>query len=107
RRSHHRPSGGGVPCDDHRRPAQSIAAGGRLRQSRPSTRGGGIPMTSPPEQPSLANERHRRRESFRHGYIPPKQLVIDPSIIFDHDAQRDLDVVNYEVIRSKLWNLNV
>ncbi len=64
-------------------------------------------MTSVSEQPSLANELQRRRESFRHGYIPPKQLVIDPSITFDHDAQRDLDVVTYEVIRSKLWNLNV
>ena len=64
-------------------------------------------MTSLTEQPSLANERERRRDSFRHGYIPPKQLVIDPSITFDHDAERDLDVVTYEVIRSKLWNLNV
>jgi N-methylhydantoinase B len=64
-------------------------------------------MTTIPAPPSLANERQRRQESLRYGYIPPKELVVDPSISFDEEADCQLDVVTYEVIRSKLWNLNV
>ena len=29
------------------------------------------------ERPSLANERARRRHSFKYGYIPPETLVIE------------------------------
>jgi N-methylhydantoinase B len=57
-------------------------------------------------RPALGNELSRRRESFRLGYIPPAQLVVDPSVEFHTDAERNLDPVTYEVIRSKLWNIN-
>lgn len=58
------------------------------------------------EEPTLANERERRRHSFKHGYLPPQQLVIDPSLVFHREQSDVLDVVTEEVIRSKLWNLN-
>ena len=45
--------------------------------------------------------------SFVDGYIPPDELVIDPSLAAPHRATtRDIDPVTYEVLRSKLWNLN-
>ncbi|HWH20544.1 MAG TPA: hydantoinase B/oxoprolinase family protein, partial [Solirubrobacterales bacterium] len=56
--------------------------------------------------PSLANERRRRAESFVDGYLPPDDLVIDPSLRFHDEADTDLDPVSYEVLRSKLWNVN-
>lgn len=62
-------------------------------------------MTTP-EVPSLANERARRRESFLHGYIPPREPVVDPSVVF-HRETEPVDAVSFEVIRSKLWNLNL
>lgn len=58
-------------------------------------------------EPSLANELQRRRESLRNGYIPPDTLVVDPSLRFHEGTDTALDPVTYEVIRSKLWNLNV
>ncbi len=61
-------------------------------------------ITTPP---SLANELERRRDSLRHGYIPPDTIVVDPSLEFFTDAVDDVDIVTYEVIRSKLWNLNI
>ena len=57
-------------------------------------------------KPTLDNEQQRRRESFRLGYIPPAELVVDPSVRFHTSADPDLDPVTYEVIRTKLWNLN-
>ncbi len=59
------------------------------------------------ETPSLDNELQRRRASFRHGYLPPDELVVDPGLHFDTEADHSVDPVTYEVIRSKLWNLNV
>ena len=61
-------------------------------------------MTS--ARPGLDNERQRRRESFRLGYLPPAELVVDPSVVFHAEADPELDPVTYEVIRTKLWNLN-
>jgi N-methylhydantoinase B len=58
------------------------------------------------ETPSLANERVRRSESFLHGYVPPENPVIDPSVEFHTEAEA-VGGVSFEVIRSKLWNLNV
>ena len=58
------------------------------------------------DTPSLANERARRSESFLHGYVPPDQPVIDPSVEYYRDSE-PVDGVSFEVIRSKLWNLNV
>jgi N-methylhydantoinase B len=55
---------------------------------------------------SLANERTRRAESFADGYMPPEKLVVDPSLRFHDEADTDLDPVSYEVLRSKLWNVN-
>ena len=59
------------------------------------------------ERPSLADERARRRHSFKYGYIPPAELVIDPSLLFHNDEDRDFDVITEEVVRSKLWNLEL
>ncbi|MBK7948144.1 MAG: hydantoinase B/oxoprolinase family protein [Deltaproteobacteria bacterium] len=61
---------------------------------------------SPLSPPTLANERARRRESFLHGYIPPRDPVVDPSVVF-HRETDPVDAVSFEVIRSKLWNLNL
>ena len=55
---------------------------------------------------TLANERTRRAESFADGYMPPEKLVVDPSLHFHTEADTDLDPVSYEVLRSKLWNVN-
>jgi N-methylhydantoinase B len=55
---------------------------------------------------TLANERTRRAESFADGYMPPEKLVVDPSLHFHAEADTDLDPVSYEVLRSKLWNVN-
>jgi N-methylhydantoinase B len=49
----------------------------------------------------------RARESLRVGYVPPDELVIDPSLKLHQDADVELDPITYEVIRSKLWNLNL
>ena len=35
----------------------------------------------------LDNERQRRRDSFRLGYIPPAELVVDPSVEFHTDGR--------------------
>jgi N-methylhydantoinase B len=55
---------------------------------------------------TLDNERSRRAESFANGYMPPDKLVVDPSLHFHTEADTDLDPVSYEVLRSKLWNVN-
>jgi N-methylhydantoinase B len=51
----------------------------------------------------------RRRESFQLGYAPPDELVIDPSLRLHRidESDTDLDPITYEVIRSKLFNLNL
>lgn len=58
------------------------------------------------EIPSLANERERRAHSFEFGYLPPAQLVIDPSLTLHSNYAADIDPISYEVVRSKLWNIN-
>ncbi len=55
---------------------------------------------------TLENERQRRAESFVDGYLPPAELVVDPSLRFHEEVDTDLDPVSYEVLRSKLWNVN-
>lgn len=59
-----------------------------------------------PTPRTLANERERRRESFLHGYLPPAQPLVDPSLRF-FEEQEAVDGIDFEVIRSKLWNLNL
>ena len=58
-------------------------------------------MTTPTEAPSLANEPQRRRESLLHGYIPPREPLVDPSLHFHRD-EAPVDGIEFEVIRSKL-----
>jgi N-methylhydantoinase B len=58
------------------------------------------------EPRTLDNERQRRRESFLHGYIPPREPVVDPGLEFHREVEL-VDGVGFEVIRSKLWNLNL
>lgn len=55
---------------------------------------------------TLANERQRRAESFVNGYLPPAELVIDPSLELHTEHDTSIDPVSYEVLRSKLWNVN-
>ena len=54
-----------------------------------------------------ADEVRRRRESFQFGYLPPAELTIDPSLCFNDERAESLDPITYEVLRSKLWNLNI
>ena len=49
----------------------------------------------------------RKQKSFLHGYIPDAKLEVDPSLGFHTDADESIDPITYEVIRSKLWNLNL
>jgi N-methylhydantoinase B len=51
----------------------------------------------------------RRRESFQLGYVAPNELAIDPSLQLHRidESDTDLDPITYEVIRSKLFNLNL
>ena len=81
--------------------------GSRIGGSHSRSERGAGDAAAGTEQPSLANERTRRRHSFKHGYIPPKDLVIR-SLGADSTSKTapHLDVITEEVIRSKLWNLN-
>lgn len=49
----------------------------------------------------------RKQHSFRHGYVPGAQLEVDPSLAFHTASDAAIDPITYEVIRSKLWNLNL
>jgi len=55
---------------------------------------------------TLQNERQRRADSFINGYVPPAELVIDPSLQLHTEYSSDVDPISYEVLRSKLWNVN-
>ena len=55
---------------------------------------------------TLQNERQRRADSFVNGYMPPDELVIDPSLKLHTEYDSDVDPISYEVLRSKLWNVN-
>jgi N-methylhydantoinase B len=54
-----------------------------------------------------ADEVRRRYQSFREGYLPPAELTIDPRLRFNDERAVDVDPITYEVVRSKLWNLNI
>jgi N-methylhydantoinase B len=64
-------------------------------------------MTITSMRPSLENERERRAESYQYGYMPGEELIIDPSLQLHSEYDTDIDPVGYEVLRSKLWNINV
>jgi N-methylhydantoinase B len=46
-------------------------------------------------------------ESRKHGYVPPVELDLDPSLTLHEDYERDVDPVTYQVLRSRFWNLNL
>ena len=54
-----------------------------------------------------ASEHQRRRDSFFFGYEPGEKLLVDESVRFHVGREVELDPISYEVIRSKLWNLNL
>lgn len=54
-----------------------------------------------------ADEVRRRYASFREGYLPPAELIIDSRLAFHDERAVDIDPITYEVVRSKLWNLNI
>lgn len=55
--------------------------------------------------PARAAERKQR--SLLHGYVPGAKLEVDPSLRFHTESDEKLDPITYEVIQSKLWNLNL
>jgi N-methylhydantoinase B len=63
-------------------------------------------MAADTDRPTLANERRRRTDSFVNGYMPPAELVVDPSLKFHSEFDSEIDPISYEVLRSKLWNVN-
>ena len=54
-----------------------------------------------------AGAARRKQDSFRHGYVPASELHVDPSLKFHSERDETLDPITHEVIRSKLWNLNL
>ena len=54
-----------------------------------------------------ARAARRKAHSFRHGYVPGERLEVDPSLEFHTASDATIDPITYEVIRSKLWNLNL
>jgi N-methylhydantoinase B len=54
----------------------------------------------------MSSEWTRRRDSLIDGYVPPDEPRVDPSIGFHRDYDDDLDPITFEVIRSRLWNVN-
>src|SRR3990167_2446976 len=42
----------------------------------------------------------------RSGYVPPKKLAISPGLKLHRKAQRNIDLVTFEVVRHALWNVN-
>lgn len=55
---------------------------------------------------SGAGRDERRRDSLRDGYLPPASLDLAPGLALHEEADEELDPITFEVIRSKLWNLN-
>ena len=54
----------------------------------------------------LKDEQERRGASLSDGYMPSEVLIIDPSLKFHSEFEKNLDPITYEVLRSKFWNLN-
>ncbi|HEX7096899.1 MAG TPA: hydantoinase B/oxoprolinase family protein, partial [Acidimicrobiales bacterium] len=49
----------------------------------------------------------RRRRSLQEGYLPPARPYVDASLPLHTEQQEEDDVVLAEIIRNKLWNINV
>ena len=64
-------------------------------------------MTRAIAESTAARAALRKQHSFRHGYVPGAQLEVDPSLAFHTAGDAAIDPITYEVIRSKLWNLNL
>jgi len=64
-------------------------------------------MSATDVTPGRVPESELRRATFMRGYVPGNELVIDSSVRLHQSADDDLDPISYEVIRSKLWNLNL
>lgn len=47
-----------------------------------------------------------RRSSLVDGYVPPDEPRVDPSVPFHREYDEEVDVITFEVIRSRLWNVN-
>ena len=58
-------------------------------------------------EPGVEGAAQRKADSFRHGYVPGARLKVDPALEFHTEYDQALDPITYEVIRSKLWNLNL
>lgn len=76
---------------DRRRPAGSRHAPRSQREPRHRART--MSMTHPPA--TLENERQRRADSFINGYLPPKDLVIDPSLELHTESDSEIDPISY------------
>lgn len=47
-----------------------------------------------------------RAASLRDGYLVPQDVRVPPSLELHTEADDDLDVVTYEVLRARLWSIN-
>ena len=54
----------------------------------------------------MSSEWARRRGSLVDGYVPPDEPQVDPSVAFHREYAEELDPITFEVIRSRLWNVN-
>ena len=52
------------------------------------------------------NEYDERGRSLRDGYLAPAQVQVPESLPMHLEADPDVDVVTYEVLRSRLWSIN-
>jgi N-methylhydantoinase B len=46
-------------------------------------------------------------DGVARGYVPPKELSIDPSLRLHRDAAEEIDPITYEVVRYALLNINL
>jgi N-methylhydantoinase B len=48
-----------------------------------------------------------RIRSLREGYLPPSELDVPASLALHRAGDEDVDAVTYEVLRSRLWSINL
>jgi N-methylhydantoinase B len=48
-----------------------------------------------------------RMRAFREGYVPPDEVAVPPGLKLHTTADEDVDPVTYEVLRSRLFSINL
>jgi N-methylhydantoinase B len=49
----------------------------------------------------------RRWDSLQRGYFPPDDLAVPANLPLHSDTTDDIDPITYEVLRSRLWSINI